>query len=240
MTGVLFLMFLLFIVSVVGALTANYLSRRTAAWVLASLFVWLLYVGVLASFGVIRNVALRPPGIAFIVVPELLLVFFLFVRSAEGARIALAFPLWVVLGMQSFRAGVELFLHQLWIEGLVPKMLTYQGANVDILIGISAPIMAWLFTRQRLGIGPMLLWNVMGLMTLANVVIRSALTAPGPLRMIHAEVSNTAIAIFPFTYIPGFFVPLAVVLHVLAIRALRSKQVAAQPRTSSVQHEVVL
>jgi len=30
-------------------------------------------------------------------------------------------------------------------------MLTYEGANVDILIGLSAPIVAWVSTRGRLG-----------------------------------------------------------------------------------------
>ena len=45
-------------------------------------------------------------------------------------------------------------------------------------------------------------------------------TAPGPLNFIHAEVPNRMIGTYPFMFIPGFFVPLAVVLHVLAIRAI--------------------
>jgi hypothetical protein len=76
----------------------------------------------------------RPPGIAFIVVPVLLFLIFFVVRSPASARGVLAFPLWLILGAQCFRVGVELFLHQLWIEGLVPRMLTFGGANVDIYI----------------------------------------------------------------------------------------------------------
>jgi len=34
------------------------------------------------------------------------------------------------------------------------------------------------------------------------------------------------IGTFPFMFIPGFFVPLAVVLHVLAIRASTASQVS--------------
>src|ERR1700757_2697996 len=31
------------------------------------------------------------------------------------------------------------FLHQLWIDGLVPKMLTFASANVDIYWSVNAP-----------------------------------------------------------------------------------------------------
>jgi hypothetical protein len=51
-------------------------------------------------------------------------------------------------------------------------------------------------------------------------VIRAVLTAPGPFNLIHAEVFNRMFRTFPFMFIPGFFVPLAVTLHVLAIRAI--------------------
>ena len=66
-------------------------------------------------------------------------------------------------------------------------------------------------------------WNVLGLLALTNVVIRAVLTTPGPLNLIHAEVPNLMLITFPFLLIPGFFVPLAVTLHLLAMRALRSR-----------------
>jgi hypothetical protein len=68
-----------------------------------------------------------------------------------------------------------------------------------------------------------LAWNVLGLLALTNVVIRAVLTAPGPFNLIHAEVPNRMMGTFPFLFILGFFVPLAVVLHLLAIRALSSR-----------------
>jgi hypothetical protein len=169
---------------------------------------------------------MRPPGMVFLLVPILLflLLFIVFVvRSTAGARIALAFPLWIILGVESFRIGVELFLHQLWIDGLVPKMLTFEGANMDIYIGASAGLVAWLSTRGRLGMKLPLAWSVLGLLALTNVVIRAVLTSPGPFNLIHTEVPNRMFGTFPFLFIPGFFVPLAVVLHVLAIRALSSR-----------------
>ena len=218
-----FLGFVALMTAVIVALSARYRNGRFAFGVLAALCAWFIYVGVLGYLGVIANTAMFPPGIALIFVPVVafLVLFILRVGSSAGARVALVFPLWVLIGTQAFRVGVELFIHQLWIDGLVPNMLTFAGANVDIYIGASAPVVAWLSMRswgQRLA----LLWNVLGLLALANVVTRAVLTAPGPLNLIHTEVPDRMIGTFPFMFIPGFFVPLAVVLHVLAIRSITS------------------
>jgi hypothetical protein len=56
----------------------------------------------------------------------------------------------------------------------------------------------------------------------ANVAVRSILTTPGPTHLIDTEIANRAVSLFPYTFIPGFLAPLAVLLHVLAIRGLRS------------------
>jgi hypothetical protein len=226
MTSTPFLGFVASMTAVAVAMIARYLNRTTAFTVLAGLSVWFTYVGLLGYFGVVKNAAMRPPGIAFLVVPvALFLVLFMVAifRSTAGARIALAFPLWMIVGLQCFRVGVELFLHQLWINGLVPKMLTFDGANVDIYIGASAALISWLSTRGRWGLRLSLAWNVLGLLTLANVVIRAVLTAPGPFNLIHAEVPDLMVGTLPFLLIPGFFVPLAAVLHLLAIRAISSR-----------------
>src|SRR6267378_3398602 len=175
MTATLFLGFVAMMAAVVVTLIARYLNRRAAFRLLAGLSVWFIYVGLLGYFGVVKNTAMRPPGIAFIVVPILLYLILFIVRSSASARVALAFPLWIVLAAQYFRIGVELFLHRLWIEGLVPKMLTFEGANVDIYIGASAPLIAWLSTRGRLGMRLALAWNVLGLLALTNVAISSRL-----------------------------------------------------------------
>jgi hypothetical protein len=223
MTSALFLGFVAVMTMFVVALIDRYINRRAALRVLAALGVWFLYAGLMGHFGIISNSEMRPPGIAFIVVPVLLFLTFFAVRPSASARGVLAFPLWLILGTQCFRVGVELFLHQLWIEGLVPRMMTFKGANIDIYIGLSAPLIAWLSTRGGWGLKLAGAWNILGLLALLNVVTRAVLTAPGPLNLIHAEVPDRMISTFPFLLIPGFFVPLAVVLHLVAMRAIISR-----------------
>jgi hypothetical protein len=229
MIATFFLGFVVLMTVVIVLLSARYRNGRFALGVLAALCAWFIYVGVLGYLGVIANTRMFPPGIALIFVPVMVFfaLFVFRVGSSAGTRAALAFPLWVLIGTQAFRVGVELFIHQLWIDGLTPKTLTFAGANVDIYIGASAPVIAWLSMRGGWGQRIALLWNVLGLLSLANVVTRAALTAPGPLNLIHAEVPNRMIGMFPFMFIPGFFVPLAVVLHVLALRSI-----ASHPRTA--------
>ena len=223
MTETLFLGFLFVIAGTVIALAAKYLPHRAALTIGLGLSLWLVYVGVFSYLGFVRNPALRPPGISFVVLPVFLFVFFVS-RSDAGARIAAAVPLWILLGLQTFRIGVELLLHRLWIDGIVPRMLTFEGANVDIFIGLSAPLIAWASSQGRTGRRIALIWNILGLLALTNIVIRSLLTSPGPLHLIPSEVPNLAMGQFPYTYIAGFFAPLAITLHVLSLRALTARR----------------
>jgi hypothetical protein len=226
MVAILFIGIVAVMVALVAATVARYQGGRAAWRVLAGLLVWLTYAGLLGCLGVLKDLSARPPGVVFLVVPVLLflLVFVAFiVLSTASARVALAFPLWILLGAQSFRICVELFLHQLWIGGLVPRMLTFDGANVDIYVAASAALIAWLSTRGRWGLRIALGWNVLGLLAITNVVTRAVLTAPGPLNLIRTEVPNRLLGTFPFLFIPGFFVLLGVVLHLLAMRAIASR-----------------
>ena len=220
MTAQLFLTYLAFVVVAVIGTSAAYLSRPTTFAVITGLAIWLVYVGLFSSLGYMRDPSLRPPGILWVVGPVVLFVVFV-VRSNIAARVAAAIPLWLMLGFGSFRIGVELLVHRLWEDGLVPKLLTYEGGNVDMIIGLSAPIIAWIASRGRPGLRLAMGWNVLGLLSLANVTASAVLT--GPIKLISAEVPTVAMGFFPYAFIPGFFVPLAVTLHVLAIRAIAAR-----------------
>lgn len=218
--SILFLCFVAAVVVLLAAGFVRYLPRGYRTPALAGLAVWVIYGGVLGYSGVIGNAALRPPGLSYLLAPIVVLVMFM-ARSRAGQTVALSFPTWLLMGAESFRLVVEVFLHRLWLAGLLPRMMTFHGANFDIIIGASAPLVAGLLASRKISDRTALAWNVIGIAMLANVAARGALTTPGPSHLIPTEVPNTAIGTFPFTYIPGLMVPLALVLHVLSIRALR-------------------
>jgi hypothetical protein len=220
----LFIGYVAAVVICIAGLLLRYLPREVALRWLGGLGGWLVYAGILGYSGVVGDASLRPPGPAFLLVPVFLFVALFLVRSPAGERVALGIPLSIIVGAQVFRVGVELILHQLWLAGMAPRLITYAGGNWDILIGLTAPIVALLYSRERIGERLVLAWTVLGLATLANVALRAMLSAPGALNLVHTEIPNTAIGTFPFTYIPGFLAPLALVLHVLAILALRARR----------------
>jgi hypothetical protein len=221
MTSSLFIVFVIVMLVAVVTAIARYSRFLPARATVAALLTWLVYVGAISYFGLVRNTTIRPPGAVYLFAPLVIGVALLVrrIRSSKSDALVSSLPLWLLLGTQLFRVPVELFLHELWHEGLIPKMLTFEGANVDIYVGASAPVIAWLATRGRIGLRIAQLWNIAGLAALANVVTRAILTAPGPLNVIHAEVPDLMIGTFPYTFVPGLFVPLAVLLHVLALRA---------------------
>jgi hypothetical protein len=223
MTTAAFLVFVALVAITVVALIARYLNRKTAMRLATGLSLWFVFSGLMGYSGLLRNTTLRPPGAAFLLIPVVILLLLFMLKSRPDTGIAQAFPLWLLLGMQVFRIGVELFLHQLWLNGIVPKMLTFKGANIDIFVGASAPLAAWLSTQGRVGLRFALGWSVFGLIALANVVVRAVLTSPGPLHIIHTEIPNRMIGMFPFLWIPGFFVPLAIALHWLGIQGILAR-----------------
>ena len=219
-----FLIFVVTIIVLLGMSIFRFLPPNYKIPALAGLAVWITYSSLLGYSGVISNTTTLPPGIIYFLVPTILFVIFM-ARSSIGQTVASNTPLWLLVGMQSFRFVVEVFIHQLYVDGELPVMLTFYGANFDILIGISAPILAWLIASQKISNRMVILWNIIGIGMLMNIVVRAILTSPGPLHLIATEVPNLAIRTFPFSYIPGLLLPLALALHVLSIRALRHQAV---------------
>jgi hypothetical protein len=218
-TSVAFLVLVVVMAGAVVGASFRHVPRAMSQRVLLVVAAWLLYVGLLGYDGITGNSGMRPPGLTLVLVPVLLFVAWL-AWSNVGLRLASAVPLALLIGLQTYRIAVELFLHELYSEGIVPRMLTYEGANVDIFVGLTAPLAAWASTRGKAGRRVALFWNIAGLLALSNVIIRFILTTPGPLHFIQTTSPNLAASTFPYMYLPGFLAPLALVLHVLGLRAI--------------------
>ncbi|MDB5725050.1 MAG: hypothetical protein JWQ16_1804 [Novosphingobium sp.] len=222
----IFSVYLLAVAGVAAGIAALRLEKRAARLTIAGLVLWLAYATAVGATGLAGCTDMLPPGIALLAGPVVAAIL-LITLTRPGAVLAAHIPIAVLLGFQTFRVGVELTLNHLAGQGLAPCIMTLAGGNIEILVAATAPVAAWLVGHGPTGRKVAWAWNVIGLLSLGNVVTRAVLSAPGPLNLIHAEVPDQAILLFPFTYIPGFMAPLALALHILAFRALGATRVSA-------------
>ncbi len=213
----LFLVLVFVMASVVIGLFSRYLKGQARVVAVSVFVAWILYVGVMGYAGIIASK--RLPGPALLLVPVLLFLVTFLMRNTGVRTFAHKVPAELLLGLQVFRIFVELGFHELYRLHLVPRMLTFEGANFDIVVGLTAPLVAWLYVSGRINTTVVRAWSFAGIAILTNIMVRAVLTVPGPLNVIRTEVPNVAFGIFPFSYIPGFLAPLALYLHVLLLRS---------------------
>ena len=177
---------------------------------------WLGVTAVLAAAGLFTDFSRIPPRMMVALVPPLLVIIWL-CRSAAVGRLLDEIPATWLVYPQAFRILMELILWQLSVVGAIPAIMTFEGRNVDILVGLTAPLIAWrcLAGRARGAVW----WNVAGILILLNVVAHAQLSTP-TFRVFITQPPVTFIAYVPWIWLPAFLVPLAWALHALSIRQL--------------------
>jgi len=223
------------LVVVVFSLLALWVSRGPAPWafaVVGALVLWLLATAGLARLGALSEWTAQPPRLALVALGGLGLAFLL--RSTEPFRTLLrSTPIQSVIGAQVFRVGVEMILFGLHATGRAPVQVTFEGRNMDILVGLTAPLVAWWVARG--GASPRLVlgWNMLGLAVLATTVGVAVTSTPGPAHLDWPGAPFTEIVRWPLVWLPAFLVPVAVLLHVASLQQAVSLLRTSQQRTQS-------
>lgn len=193
--------------------------------ILILLLAWLLIQGVLSYMNVYRsNTNSLPPRIfLFGILPTIVIIISLF-ATKKGRQFIDALPLENLTYLNSVRVPVELVLYWLFINKVVPELMTFEGRNADILAGITAPFIAYYgFTINKLSRKILLVWNIICLGLLLNIVVNAFLSAPSPLQLFAFDQPNIAILMFPFVWLPTFIVPIVLFGHLTSIRQLVKK-----------------
>ncbi len=206
------------------ALTLGMLLRAVAAQYWQSLLVvggmWLLNQAVMAYTGFYTVTNTLPPRFALVVGPPLLELLLL-LATARGRRFLDGLRPDRLTLLHMVRVPVELVLFGLYHYQAVPRLMTFEGRNWDILMGLSAPLVYYAAYRRRtLGRAGLLIWNVVGLGLLGNIVRLGLLSAPGPFQQFAFEQPNVALAHFPYVWLPAFVVPVVLLAHLAALRQL--------------------
>jgi hypothetical protein len=219
MTAILFLV----LVTVVAALVARQLRR--AGWgtpaVLGFLVVYLAIPALLARAGILDRYDPLPAP-ALLVVLALTLTTIVITLGPPGGRLAASASLGWVVAFQAFRVVVELTLHRLYVEGVVPVQMSYAGRNFDIVTGITGLVLgAWILSGRAVPRGVVLAWNLLGLGLLINIVTIAVLSTPVPFRVFTEGPANLLPSTLPWVWLPSLLVQAALGSHLLVFRMLR-------------------
>lgn len=221
-TSALFILLVLIMVGLAGAALGRHGGITGSRAVLAGAAAAVLYLVVpasLASSGLLDQYAPVPRPMVLVVATTVMTV--LAALSPLGGRVATSLALSTLVGFQAFRIPVELLLHRLAAEGVIPRVMTYTGWNFDIVTGISAAFLGLLLARGRVPAFVLRAWNAIGLLLLANIVTIAVLAAPVPFQLLTDGPSNTLPSSFPYVWLPTVLVQLALAGHILLFRRLR-------------------
>jgi hypothetical protein len=185
--------------------------------ILAILPLWWMLIWWLASEGFYQDTSSVPPRLfLFGVLPALGLigVYFVFFRESFVERLSLR----TLTLLHVVRIPVEIVLLWLSLAGQVPRVMTFEGRNFDILSGILAPIVYLIaFRSEKLNRSVLIAYNVLGLVLLANIVTIAMLALPSPMQQIAFDQPNRAVLYFPYIWLPTIIVPIVLFSHLAAL-----------------------
>lgn len=183
---------------------------------------WITFVSIWSMSGVMGDFSMFPFNvIPVLMIPFLSILYFTF--SSIGKEILLRIPVEKIIQLNAFRIVVELLLWVLYLENLAPIQMTFEGGNLDVLSGLSAPFVAFLYSKGKISKTGLMVWNLLCLGLLINIVVTAILSMPTTMRVFMNEPSNTIVTQFPISWLPGLLVPLAYALHFFSIRQLSLK-----------------
>jgi len=129
-----------------------------------------------------------------------------------------------VVAIQTFRFPLEVIFVWLLANNLMPIQMTFEGRNFDVLVGITAPFIAYFgYHKKVLPKWLLVAWNIGGIVLLVNIVTIAILSMPTSFQVFTNLPHNTIVFYAPFNFIPFFFVPLALFGHLFALKRLFKK-----------------
>lgn len=178
---------------------------------------WLLLTGYLATLGFYRSPEAMPPRVmAFAILPAAICItlYFAFFRRTFIEQLSLK---WLTL-LHIIRVPVELSLLMLFQAGVVPRIMTFEGWNFDILSGITAVVVYFVaFRNGRTNRTLLIVWNLFAFALLANIVTIAVLSFSSPFQRFAFEQPNVGLTYLPFIWLPAIIVPIVLFAHLASL-----------------------
>jgi hypothetical protein len=202
------------------ALGLFYIALRKSNIAIGIIAAWIVIQSLIGLTGFYTVTAALPPRLLLAILPPQLVILVLFTTRLGRAMMDQIDMGWLTL-FHVIRLPIELVLFGLCVYGVVPQIMTFEGRNLDILSGISAPLVYyWGYKRGNMSRRVILGWNLACLVLLVNVVAHAILSTPTLIQQFGFDHPNVAILYFPFLLLPASIVPMVFFAHLVAIRRL--------------------
>ncbi len=209
----------LFLFTTLLAFAGFALAVRGQKTALGLSVVWLCIQSAIALSGFYLYTKTLPPRFFLAPMPAFLLIAVVFSLPRGRGFVDSMSLKWSVL-IHTIRILVEVNLYLLFLYKQVPAQLTFEAGNLDILIGLSAPLVWWAFSSGRIQRRGLLVWNTLAFLSVLNALGRALLSAPFRFQQFAFDQPTIAILTFPFVLLPAFVVPAVIFAHLSIFRKL--------------------
>jgi len=184
---------------------------------MALVTVWIIIQSILGHYGFYTNWEAIPPRLLLLIVPPVLLILIMFI-TRRGREFIATLNIETLTILHTIRIPIEITLYYIFIAKLIPRSMTFEGSNFDIISGITAPVIYYLvFISKKVSQKVLLAWNFLCLGLLLNVVITAILSAKTPFQKFAFEQPNVGVTYFPFVLLPCVVVPIVLFSHLASI-----------------------
>lgn len=211
---------LLFILITVITIIFFYYSNNKPKKTLIVILVWSMVQSLLAYNGFYEDMSTIPPRFILVLLPPTLLIIYALLpknrnQVLENRNIKIS------TFLHSVRTPVELVLYYLFIYKMVPELATFEGRNFDILSGITAPIIGFLYLKNKISKKVLLIWNVVCLGLVLFILVNGILSTEMFFQQFAFDQPNKAMKYFPFILLPAVVVPIVIYTHIVDIIKLK-------------------
>ncbi len=218
---------LLFLLTVSITIMLFYLANGKSRGILVLLLLWSAVQSVIAFSGFYQTTEGFPPRFSIVLLPAALFVI-LGLLPKYRERLLKDRNKILSTFLHTVRIPVEIVLLYLFMHGMVPELMTFEGRNFDMLAGLTAPVVGALVLLNRVSNSLLICWNVICLCLVIFIMVNGILSSELPFQQFGFEQPNKAINFFPFVLLPAVVVPVVIYTHLTDLILLLQERKAAK------------
>jgi len=219
---------LTFVVTCLLTIVLFYFSNGKPKKLTLLIVAWSMIQSVLAYIGFYQITDTIPPRFGLVLIPATILIIYGLLHNQQRWFIEKRNTK-ISTYLHAVRLPVEIVLFGLFTHKMIPELMTFEGRNYDIVMGITAPIIGYLFMKQKISKKILLAWNIVGLILVLFILFNGILSSELPFQQFGFEQPNRGINYFPFVLLPATIVPIVIWTHISDIIKLR-KEIKTTPQ----------